>query len=120
MWIMQTRFELVHGMSMVSRKTHHCSQRDHDAIMHILQYLNADPSLPLVYLRAPLYQRATDNRDIRFFYDIRSFINGDGSNNDHGSKGPPGDQIGFRIKSFPMNGAIRAVSKFVVVAPRLK
>jgi len=68
MWIMQTQFELVHGMSMVSRKTHHCTQRDHDAIMHILQYLNADPSLPLVYLRAPLHQRATDNRDIRFFY----------------------------------------------------
>ena len=94
MWIMQTRFELVHGMSMVSRKTHHCSQRDHDAIiMHILQYLNADPSLPLVYLRAPLYQRATDNRDILSMPSC-SFINGDGSNNGHGSKGPPDDQIG--------------------------
>ena len=93
-------------MSIVSRNTHHCTK----------YYLNADPSLPLVYLRAPLHQRATDNRDILSMPSC-SFINGDGSNNGHGSKGPPGDQIGYIHKKFsPMNGAIRAVSKFVVVA----
>ena len=116
MWVMQTRFEIVHAMSLVSQKTHFCTQRDYDAVLHILEYLNVDPFLPLVYLRAPSGQRATDNRDI-LSMPSGSFINGDGSNNGHGSKGPPGDQLGYRHKKYSSrNGAIRVVSKFAVVA----
>lgn len=116
MWIMQTRFEIVHGMSMVSQKTHFCTERDYEAVIHILEYLNADPSLPLIYLRAPLHQRTTDKRNILSMPSV-SFLNGDGSNNGHGSKGPAGDQLGYHHKKFsPKNGAIRAVSKRVVVA----
>ena len=115
MWIIQTRVETTHSLSLLSQKTHHCTQRDYDAIMHLIWYLNNEPDLSLVYHRAPTRQMATDNR-LLLSMPIGLFANGDGANNCHGAKGPPGDQIGYGIKIFtPQNAVIRAVSKVIKV-----
>jgi hypothetical protein len=42
---------------------------------------------------------ATDNR-LLLSMPIGLFANGDGANNCHEAKGPPGDQIGYGIKLF--------------------
>lgn len=115
MWVIQTRVETTHSLSLLSQKTHHCTERDYSAIMHLIWYLNNQTNLSLIYHRAPTQQRVTDNRLI-LSMPIGLYANGDGANNCHGAKGPPGDQIGYGIKLFaPYNAVIRAVSKIIKV-----
>jgi hypothetical protein len=53
MWVIQTRVETTHSLSLLSQKIHHCTERDYSAIMHLIWYLNNQTNLSPMYHRAP-------------------------------------------------------------------
>ena len=110
-WLTITRYDIQLGMSVLSQKTHYCSQRDYDEAKHVLMYVLKNPGQPLIFHRAPVHQRPVS---LRCVLDMPVFIMGS-TDSAHRSAGPftnPRDQIAHFIKVFsPINAAIFACSK---------
>ena len=39
LWLIFTRYDIQHGLSVLSQKTHYCSERDYDEALHVLRYV---------------------------------------------------------------------------------
>ena len=110
-WLTITRYDIQHAMSALSQKTHYCSQRDYDEVLHVLRYILADPGKSLIFHRAPTNEQPASLRDV---LDMPMFIMGssDSAHRSSGRSAAPRDQTSTFVRlGSPHNAAIYVSSK---------
>ena len=110
-WLTITRYDIHHAMSVLSQKTHYCSERDYEEAKHVLKYILNNPGLPLIFHKAPQNQRPASVRDILH---MPVFLMGssDSAHRSAGTSEKPRDQGATIVTVFtPRNAAIFVSSK---------
>ena len=64
LWLIFTRYDVQHAMSVLSQKTHYCTQRDYEEAIHVLRYIFGNPDKSLIFHAAPAHQRPTSLRGV--------------------------------------------------------
>jgi hypothetical protein len=95
-------------MSVLSQKTHYCTQRDYEEAIHVLRYVFGNPDKALIFHAAPAHQQPASLRGV---LDMPMFTMGssDSAHRFAGCSTKPRDQISTFIKIIsPHNAAIHA------------
>jgi hypothetical protein len=104
-----TNTGILHANSAVAQKTHYCSKRVYEAVIHILEYINGHPKQGIIHRasREP-YLPLTEILD----RPIAILFSHDGAHNPMSGSALPRDQAGYYEKLYDWeNGVIQAVSK---------
>ena len=96
-------------MSVLSQKTHYCTQRDYDEAKHVLMYILKNPGLPLIFHRASVGRQLISLQDV---LDMPIFIMGssDSAHRSAGCSTKPRDQRAAFVRTLSINNAAIYVS----------
>jgi hypothetical protein len=110
-YLQLTNTAIPYAISAVSQKTQHCTARDYEAALHIIQYVNGHRKQGLIFRRAPPGHRASRFTDILHMPVAINFCC-DGAHNAVTMSDDPKDQSGYFIKIYSWyTAAIECVSK---------
>jgi hypothetical protein len=98
-YLQLTNSAIPYAISAVSQKTQHCTKRDYEAALHILQYINGHRKQGLIFRRAPVAQRPHSLTDILHIPISINFCC-DGAHNAVTTFDDPKDQSGYFIKLY--------------------
>ena len=89
LWLTISRYDITHAMSVLSQKTHYCTQRDYDEAKHFLMYILKNPGLPLIFHRESVGRQLVSLQDV---LDMPISIMGSSSYRSAGCSTKPRDQ----------------------------
>ena len=106
-----TNTAIPYANSAVAQKTQYCTQRDYDAAIHILCYINGHRKQGLIFRRAPEWQRPLRLTDV-LDMPISIYFSCDGAHNAITQLVNPQDQSGYYIKLYSWyTASVECISK---------
>ena len=111
LYLNMTNTAVPYANSAIAQKTQYCTQRDFDAGIHILRYINGHRKQGLIFRRAPEGQRPLRLADI-LDMPLPIYFSCDGAHNAMTELVNPQDQAGYYIKLYSWyTAAVECVSK---------